>query len=604
MGWRSSRTVGVEEAVAEIERVCDRPGMRGVMIGCYPNGTLADRARGRQGVRRARRARHPAQHPRGADPVDAGGPPGQAARLRPLLRRPQPDDRADLRRRVRPLPRPRTWSSPRSTSAGCRTSRSRSTTTTSGSTRCSQFGLQMLPSEYIEQPLPLRLHDRHLRPPQPRVRRASSGSCGRTTTRTSAPTGRTRGASSRPRCRASTRHERQLILAGNAQRLYGFGAEPLTPGVPDRRGQWPRARRSSSPSSERRDAYLGGRRVGRRDPRRPGRRPRRDPSRRARGRRRARPRTPTRELAADAAASPRRWPSGASGAGSVVSIQLPNRYEAVVAAVAVLSLGAVINPLLPNYRARELGHVFAPPRPAAIFTPGEYRGFDHRRPDRARSSRATGRRSAARRRRRRARRRPAVAFDDLLGSGGRGRRLGGQAAGGVGADLHLRHRGPAEGDHAHRADRQLQRAGGAERPRRRRRRRGVDAVAGRPLDRVQLRRCGSPCTTACRWCCRTGGTGTRRAGPGRARAVFVHAGGDHVPPGPHRGGRPSRGAARLAALLRLRWRAGAAAAGRRGRPSGGSRCCACTARPRCWSARGTGRGSTAGATPRTPTAWR
>ncbi len=31
---------GIEHAVAEIERVLGRPGMRGVVIGCYPNGTL------------------------------------------------------------------------------------------------------------------------------------------------------------------------------------------------------------------------------------------------------------------------------------------------------------------------------------------------------------------------------------------------------------------------------------------------------------------------------------------------------------------------------------------------------------------------------------
>jgi acyl-CoA synthetase (AMP-forming)/AMP-acid ligase II len=66
------------------------------------------------------------------------------------------------------------------------------------------------------------------------------------------------------------------------------------------------------------------------------------------------------------------------GAGDVVSIQLPNRVEGVVAAVAALSLGAVINPLLPNYRARELSHVFTTARPAAVVTPGEYRGTDHR----------------------------------------------------------------------------------------------------------------------------------------------------------------------------------------------------------------------------------
>ncbi|HKA03723.1 MAG TPA: AMP-binding protein, partial [Acidimicrobiales bacterium] len=63
--------------------------------------------------------------------------------------------------------------------------------------------------------------------------------------------------------------------------------------------------------------------------------------------------------------------------GTVVSIQLPNRYEAVVAAVAVQSRRAVINPLLPNYRLRELSHVFRTARPTVIFTPGEYRGVDH-----------------------------------------------------------------------------------------------------------------------------------------------------------------------------------------------------------------------------------
>lgn len=33
--------VGVEHAVAELDRVLDRPAIRGVLIGCYPNGTLS-----------------------------------------------------------------------------------------------------------------------------------------------------------------------------------------------------------------------------------------------------------------------------------------------------------------------------------------------------------------------------------------------------------------------------------------------------------------------------------------------------------------------------------------------------------------------------------
>jgi cyclohexanecarboxylate-CoA ligase len=64
--------------------------------------------------------------------------------------------------------------------------------------------------------------------------------------------------------------------------------------------------------------------------------------------------------------------------GSVVSVQLPNRYEAVVTAVAVQMTGGVINPLLPNYRAKELTYVFAQAEPRVVVTPAEYRGFDHR----------------------------------------------------------------------------------------------------------------------------------------------------------------------------------------------------------------------------------
>jgi acyl-CoA synthetase (AMP-forming)/AMP-acid ligase II len=84
------------------------------------------------------------------------------------------------------------------------------------------------------------------------------------------------------------------------------------------------------------------------------------------------------QLAADAASVALGLASLGVAGGSVVSIQLPNRYEAVVAAVATQSLGAVINPLLPNYRAHELVNVFTTARPVVIFTPGVYRGFDYR----------------------------------------------------------------------------------------------------------------------------------------------------------------------------------------------------------------------------------
>jgi acyl-CoA synthetase (AMP-forming)/AMP-acid ligase II len=65
------------------------------------------------------------------------------------------------------------------------------------------------------------------------------------------------------------------------------------------------------------------------------------------------------------------------GDGAVVSVQLPNWLDTAVVALGVLASGAVINPLLPNYRARELAHVFTTARPRAVFTPTTYRGFDH-----------------------------------------------------------------------------------------------------------------------------------------------------------------------------------------------------------------------------------
>jgi acyl-CoA synthetase (AMP-forming)/AMP-acid ligase II len=84
------------------------------------------------------------------------------------------------------------------------------------------------------------------------------------------------------------------------------------------------------------------------------------------------------QLAADAAALAARLADHGVASGAVVAVQLPNWYETVVAAVAVNALGAVINPLLPNYRAREVAHVVTTARPAAILTPALYRGFDHR----------------------------------------------------------------------------------------------------------------------------------------------------------------------------------------------------------------------------------
>ena len=83
------------------------------------------------------------------------------------------------------------------------------------------------------------------------------------------------------------------------------------------------------------------------------------------------------DLAADAGRAAAWFGERGVTAGEVVSIQLPNRYEAVVAAVATQSLGAVVNPLLPSYRGRELGHVFRTAAPRVVITPATYRGHDH-----------------------------------------------------------------------------------------------------------------------------------------------------------------------------------------------------------------------------------
>lgn len=63
--------------------------------------------------------------------------------------------------------------------------------------------------------------------------------------------------------------------------------------------------------------------------------------------------------------------------GDVVSVQLPNWYETVVVDLGVLTAGAVLNPLLPIYRERELRHVLGTSEARVLVTPVTYRGFDH-----------------------------------------------------------------------------------------------------------------------------------------------------------------------------------------------------------------------------------
>lgn len=63
--------------------------------------------------------------------------------------------------------------------------------------------------------------------------------------------------------------------------------------------------------------------------------------------------------------------------GDVVTVQLPNWQEAVVVIQAAIRLGAVVNPVVPIYREREMGFILDQAQPRVVVTPHRFRGFDH-----------------------------------------------------------------------------------------------------------------------------------------------------------------------------------------------------------------------------------
>jgi cyclohexanecarboxylate-CoA ligase len=63
--------------------------------------------------------------------------------------------------------------------------------------------------------------------------------------------------------------------------------------------------------------------------------------------------------------------------GDVVSFQLPNWIEWVVVHYAATRIGAVSNPLIPIYRAREVGFMVGLAQSKVIVVPKEFRGFDY-----------------------------------------------------------------------------------------------------------------------------------------------------------------------------------------------------------------------------------
>ncbi len=64
-------------------------------------------------------------------------------------------------------------------------------------------------------------------------------------------------------------------------------------------------------------------------------------------------------------------------AGDVVTVELPNWWETVVAMHAVLRIGAVLNPVVPIYRDHELRFIIAQSRPRVVVVPHRFRGFDY-----------------------------------------------------------------------------------------------------------------------------------------------------------------------------------------------------------------------------------
>jgi cyclohexanecarboxylate-CoA ligase len=65
------------------------------------------------------------------------------------------------------------------------------------------------------------------------------------------------------------------------------------------------------------------------------------------------------------------------GRGDVVAVQLPNWWEFAVTALACGRIGAIVNPLMPIFRARELSFMLDFAEAKVFITPKSFRGFDH-----------------------------------------------------------------------------------------------------------------------------------------------------------------------------------------------------------------------------------
>lgn len=65
------------------------------------------------------------------------------------------------------------------------------------------------------------------------------------------------------------------------------------------------------------------------------------------------------------------------GTGDIVAVQLPNWWEFAVVALAASRIGAIVNPLMPIFRERELGFMLRFSEAKVLIIPKVFRGFDH-----------------------------------------------------------------------------------------------------------------------------------------------------------------------------------------------------------------------------------
>ena len=63
--------------------------------------------------------------------------------------------------------------------------------------------------------------------------------------------------------------------------------------------------------------------------------------------------------------------------GTVVAWQLPNWWEGVVLCWAVWRCGAIVSPITPSLRAREVGFILGRSEASIVVVPPEFRGTDY-----------------------------------------------------------------------------------------------------------------------------------------------------------------------------------------------------------------------------------